>query len=54
MKTIIQHITDTGNKPKPIQAAIIPKTNEHAPAIGEPVASMIAGNVMTDRVTYGT
>ena len=51
IKTITQHEIETLNRPAPIQARIIPTTNANAPAIGEPVASSIAGKVITAKVT---
>lgn len=42
---------DTGNSPNPNHAAIIPRTRAKAPANGDEVASVMAGNVITARVT---
>lgn len=47
-------MTDTGNSPSPNQAARMPAARATAPAKGEAVASIIAGTVITARVTYGT
>lgn len=41
----------TGNKPAPTKDKITPTTNAIIPAKGDCVASMIAGNVITARVT---
>ncbi len=45
---------DTGKRPRPNQAAMMPSAKAMAPASGDDVASVIAGNVITARVTYGT
>lgn len=50
----MQHIADTGSKPNPNHADIMPMISAMPPAIGELVASIIAGNVITESVTYGT
>ncbi len=54
MKTVEQHITETANKPNPLHAEMIPATNDTSPIPGHEVASIMAGNVITDKVTYGT
>lgn len=51
MKTTRQHMTETGNNPRPAHDAMIPRINANAPATGEEVASIIAGNVITASVT---
>ena len=52
--TLTQQAEATMNRFPPNQAQIMPATRAPTPAIGEFVASMIAGNVMTASVTYGT
>ncbi len=47
-------MTDTGKRPNPNHAAMMPSARAIAPASGDDVASVIAGNVITARVTYGT
>lgn len=54
MKTTAQQTHATGNNPAPKKEIIIPTTSAIMPAIGDCVASTIAGNVITDKVTYGT
>ena len=44
----------TGNNPALNQAAIIPNNNAANPVTGDSVVFIIAGNVITDNVTYGT
>ena len=44
----------TGKSPAPNQEIMIPTMRAIIPAIGDCVASMIAGKVMAARVTYGT
>ncbi len=51
MNTVRQQITETGNRLRPYHAAEIPISKAAAPATVEFVASMIAGNVITDKVT---
>lgn len=51
INTTTQHDTDTLKRLAPRHAAMIPTTNAQAPAIGACVASIMAGNVMTDNVT---
>ena len=51
INTTTQQITDTGNNDNPAHAAIIPVTSATAPARGLFVASVIAGKVITARVT---
>ena len=45
---------ETGKRPRSNQAAMMPSAKAMAPAIGDDVASVMAGNVITARVTYGT
>lgn len=52
--TIREHIVATGNSPKPHQAAKTPTISARIPATGYSVASIMAGKVITARVTYGT
>ena len=52
--TTRQQMTETGNRLRPAHADTMPTTKATAPAIGEDVASSIAGNVITAKVTYGT
>ena len=47
-------MTDTGKSPSPNHAAMMPSARAIAPASGDDVASVIAGKVITARVTYGT
>ena len=54
MKTVMQPAIATGNSPAPNHAAAIHTMRAAAPATGDWVASMMAGKVMTARVTYGT
>lgn len=42
---------DTGNSPNPNHAAMIPRMRAKVPANGDDVASVMAGNVITARVT---
>ena len=49
--TTIHAITDTWNKLRPNHASRIAATNAMAAATGFWVAVMIAGNVITDKVT---
>ena len=44
----------TGKRPRPNQAAMRPTARAMMPASGVSVVSMMAGKVMTARVTYGT
>ena len=46
-------MSETGSRPSPSHAQHIPATNAAIPTSGD-VASMIAGNVITARVMYGT
>ena len=52
--TTTQHIMATGNSPKPIHAAMMPMMRAMSPGTDDCVTSMIAGNVITASVTYGT
>lgn len=54
MKTVRQQITATGKSPALNHAAIIPMMSAAEPVIGDFVVWMIAGNVITDKVIYGT
>ena len=45
---------ETGKRPRPNQAAMMPSAKAMAPASGDDVASVMAGKVITARVTYGT
>ena len=54
MNTMAQAIIDTINRLAPFQARNTAKTNATAPATGELVASIMAGNVMAASVIYGT
>ena len=47
-------MTDTGKSPRPNHAAMMPRTSAKVPASGDDVASVMAGKVITARVTYGT
>ena len=47
-------MTDTGKSPSPNHAAMMPSARAMAPAMGDDVASVIAGKVITARVTNGT
>ena len=49
-----QQAQATGKSPAPIKDRIIPTTSAIIPAIGDCVACIIAGKVITARVTYGT
>lgn len=51
IKTIPQDAQATGNKPAPKYDNITPVIRAIAPDIGDCVASMIDGNVITDNVT---
>ena len=51
MKTVTQQRTATGNSPPPNQARTIPAARATAPDSGLDEAVMIAGNVITARVT---
>ena len=51
INTTTQHKEATGKSPAPKNAAIIPAARAIIPAIGEFVASIIAGKVITERVT---
>ena len=42
---------ETGKRPRPNHAAMMPSARAIAPAMGDDVASVIAGNVITARVT---
>ncbi len=46
-----QQTVATGNNPAPNRERIIPTIKAANPATGDCVASMIAGNVITERVT---
>ena len=52
--TITQQMIATRNIPTPFLAAMIPAASARIPAAGTAVASIIAGKVITERVTYGT
>lgn len=51
MKTTRQQERETLKSSAPFQASTIPMINANAPARGDPVASNIAGKVITARVT---
>lgn len=51
MKTITQQTVATGNNPAPKNDKTIPAIKAANPAIGDCVASTIAGKVITARVT---
>lgn len=51
INTSKQHITDTGKRPAPSHAAMIPASNAKRPEIGLWVACKIAGKVITASVT---
>ncbi len=42
---------ETGKRPRPNHAAMMPSARAMAPATGDDVASVIAGKVITARVT---
>ena len=52
--TTRQQMMETGKRPRPNQAAMMPSAKAIAPASGDDVASVMAGKVITARVTYGT
>ena len=54
ISTTRQQMMETGKRPRSNQAAMMPSAKAMAPAIGDDVASVMAGNVITARVTYGT
>ena len=49
--TTMQQMTDTGNRPSPRHAAMIPVTSANSPGSGDSVACVMAGNVMMASVT---
>ena len=52
--TTTQQSTETGKSPAPFHAATMPAARATPPAMGDWVALVMAGKVMTARVTYGT
>ena len=54
MKTAVQQVTATLKRSNPNHATMMPTRKDIAPDILLCVAFMIAGNVITARVTYGT
>lgn len=54
INTTIQHRHATGKSPHPLHAAAMPSIIASIPAMGDDVASTIAGKVITASVTYGT
>ena len=54
MKTTPQHAHATGNNPTPKYERTIPAISAINPATGDCAASIIAGNVITASVIYGT
>ena len=52
--TTRQQMIDTGKRPRPNHAAMMPRISAKVPASGDDVASVMAGKVITARVTYGT
>ena len=51
IKTTAQQDKDTGNNPAPHHAATMPMIRAAAPAMGDCVASKMAGKVITASVT---
>ena len=49
--TDAQQRSDTGRSPSPHHAAMMPMTMAAAPAMGDCVAFMMAGKVITESVT---
>ena len=51
ISTTRQQMIETGKRPRPNHAAMMPSAKAMAPAIGDDVASVMAGKVITARVT---